>query len=80
MWRARWERLVRIPKDRVALLHGPAHLGWSDVEAGILSERDWEGNMAVDEQAKEGAKESEPPQMMMNEYVRRHMIQKAQKV
>ena len=35
--------------------------------------------MAADEQAKEGAKRSEPPQQMMNEYVRRrHMIHNAQ--
>ena len=35
--------------------------------------------MAADEQAKEGAKKSEPPQQMMNEYVRRrHTIQNAQ--
>ena len=35
--------------------------------------------MAADEQAKEGAKKSEPPQQMMSEYMRRrHMIQNAQ--
>ena len=39
----------------------------------------WEGNMAADEQAKEGATKSEPPQQMMSEYVqRRHMIPDAQ--
>ena len=49
------------------------------MEAGVLSEEDWEGNMAADEQAKEGAKKSEPPQQMMSEYVqKRHIIQKAQ--
>ena len=60
------------------LRHVPAHLGWSDVEAGVLNEEDWEDSMAAEEQAKEGAKRSEP-QQMMSEYVqRRHMIQKAQ--
>ena len=35
--------------------------------------------MAADEQAKEGATKSEPPQQMMSEYVqRRHMIPDAQ--
>ena len=35
--------------------------------------------MAADGQAKEGAKASEPPQQMVNEYVqRRHIIRKAQ--
>ena len=29
---------------------------WSNVEAGILSWENWEGNMAADEQAKEGVK------------------------
>ena len=62
-----WERLVLIPEDRVTLRHVPAHLGWSDVDAGILSQRYWEGNLTADEQAKDGSKESEPPQQMMNE-------------
>ena len=40
---------------------------------------DWEGNRAADEQAKKGAKNSEPPQQMMSECIRRrHMIQNAQ--
>ena len=53
--------------------------GRSDVETGTLRKEDWEGNMAADEQAKEGAKKSEPPQKMMNEYVRRrHTIQNVQ--
>ena len=34
---------------------------------------DWEGSVAADEQAKQGAKKIEPPQQMMSEYVpRRH--------
>ena len=74
MRKAIWERLVQTPRDRVALRHVPTHLGLSDVSA-----EDWEGNMAADEQAKEGAKKSEPPQQTMSEYVRRrHMIQNAQ--
>ena len=63
----------------VTLRYVPAHLGWSDVETGVLSKEDWEGNMAADTQAKEGSKKSDPPQQMMNEYVRSsHMIQTAQ--
>ena len=79
VWKAMWERLVQTPSDRVKLRHVPAHLVWSDVEAALLSGEDWEGNMAADEQAKEGAEKSEPPQQMTSEYVRkRHMIQNAQ--
>ena len=64
-WKAIWERLSQVPRDHVTLRHVPAHLGWSDVETGILSKEDWEGNKAADEQAKKGAKKSEPPQQMM---------------
>ena len=79
VWKAIWERLVQTPSDRVKLRHVPARLVWSDVEAGILSWEDWEGNVAADVHAKEGAKKSEPPQQMTSEYVRkRHMIQNAQ--
>ena len=67
VWKAIWERLVPAPSDRVKLRHVPAHLGWSDVEAGILSREDWESNVAAHEQAKEGAKKSEPPQLMTSE-------------
>ena len=70
---------MQTPSDRVKLRHVPAHCVWSDVDAGVLSREDWEGNMAADEQAKEGAKKSEPPQQLMSEYARkRHMTQHAQ--
>ena len=69
VWKAIWERLVQTPSDRVKVRHVTAQLVWSDVEASILSREDWEGNMAADEQAKEGAKKSEPPQQMTSEYV-----------
>ena len=63
-----------IPEDCVAVRCVPAHLCWSDVEAVILGKEDWDGNIA-DEQVKEGAEKSEPPQQMMSEYVqRRYMI------
>ena len=79
VWKAIWERLLQVPRDHVTLRHVPAHLGWSDVETGILSKEVWEGHRAADEQAKKGAKKSEPPQQMMSEYIRRgHVIQKAQ--
>ena len=79
VWRAIWERLVQIQRGRVTLRHVPAHLGWSDVDTGVLSKEDWEGNMAADTQAKEGSKKSDPAQQMMNEYVRSsHMIQNTQ--
>ena len=67
--RAMWERFVQSPKDHGTLRHVPAHLGWSDVEARTLSEKDKESNMAADEQAKEGAEESEPAPQMTNECV-----------
>ena len=63
------ERFVQSPKDRVTLRHVFAHLGCSDVEARTPSEKDREGNMAADEQAKEGAEESEPAPQMTNECV-----------
>ena len=72
VWTAMWERFVQIPKDRVTVRHVPAHLGWSDVEVGILSERDWEGHMAADVQAHEEPEKSEPPQKMMHEFVQTH--------
>ena len=79
VWKAIWERLLQVPRDHVTLRHVPAHLGLSDVETGILSKEDWEGNRAADEQAKKGAKKSEPPQQMMSEKIRRrHMVQNAQ--
>ena len=82
VWRAMWERLLQIPKVRVTLVrHVSAHFGCSDVEAELLSEKDWKGNMEANEQAEEGATSSEPPQQVMNDYVqKRHMIQKAQMV
>ena len=47
-----WGRFEQIAKDRATLRHVPAHPGWSDAKAGIRSEKDWEYNMAADEQAK----------------------------
>ena len=46
VWKAIWETLVQIPGDLVTLRHVPAHLGWSDLEAGILISEDWKLNMA----------------------------------
>ena len=71
-----WESLLQIPEDSVTIRHVPVHLGWSDVEVEIFSERDREGNMGADEQTKSCATQCEPLHQLMNEHVqKRHVIQ-----